>query len=223
MSVAIVSACYGGYDHVAPIREQTIDTEWVMVTDNQDLVAPGWKVIYEPRPHMHPRLAAKVPKCHPFAYTDATTTVWLDASCRLIRDDALYRIIKHANDAEMAQIVHPWRDDIVDEAEASVGMPKYEGQRVRDQVSHYIARGFPRNSGLYATGLIVRNNMGSIHEEFGHRWLTEQCRWTYQDQLSQMPVLASMEKRGYPLKIRPLGFPLHGSGVFEWHFHKDGT
>lgn len=223
MTVAVLSSVYGDYDHVDPVPKQTVDAEWIIVTDNPSLDAPGWKVVVEPRPHMHPRLAAKVPKCLPFAYTNADTTVWLDASCRLLQPDSLSRLIRGANNAPMAQITHPWRDDIVDEAEASVGMPKYQGQPVIEQAAHYRGLGYPRHAGLFATGLIVRNNPNDLQAEFGYRWLTEQCYWTYQDQLSQMPVLESMRLQGRRLQLEPLPFDLHGSGVFEWRTHADGT
>lgn len=227
MSVAVISSVYGGYDVPQPVPEQTLAAEWVLVTDDPNIDAPGWKVVVEPRPHTHPRLAAKVAKCFPFQYTYADTVVWKDGSCQFHTPTALADIVRASRGHAMSQIVHPWRDCIFAEAEESALLVKYQGQSVLEQVEHYRSRGYPRNNGLYATGLIVRNvltkDMEKLHYEFGHRWMTEQVRWTYQDQLSQMPVLQGMKIEKNPLEVHSLPYPLHGSGVFEWSLHKDGT
>lgn len=222
MRIAVVSSCYGGYDHIDPPPSQSIDAEWVMVTDQQRPV-PGWNMIYEPRPDVHPRLAAKVAKCLPWSYTDADVTVWMDAACRLLQPDSLEKIVKPAVTAEqpIAQIRHPWRDCIYKEAEASIGMPKYTGRPIREQVEHYGKMGHPVGWGMWATGLIVRTSHASWSEherleEFGKDWLFEQCRWTYQDQLSEPFLLRKYGMRPFELPIS-----LHGSGVLEWRNHRD--
>lgn len=213
MTVAVITSVYGAYDQIAPVPEQTIDADWILVTDRQ-VDAPGWQVVVEPRPHVHPRLAAKVAKCLPWQYVNAATTVWVDASLRFLVPDALEQIVAGAEGAAIAQIVHPWRDCIYDEAHASVGMPKYQGQPVAEQVAAYRKRNYPEHWGLWATGLIVRN--GWVTTDLDTAWLAEQVRWTYQDQLSQAPLLWEDEVRPHPLP-----FPLHGSGVFEWLPHRD--
>ena len=214
MSVAVLSAVYGGYDAIEPPPEQTIDADWILITEDE-VDAPGWRVHVEPRLHMHPRLAAKVPKCLPWHYTNAKTTVWMDGSCRLLRPDSLETIVNGAEGASIAQIIHPWRNDILDEAHASVGMPKYDAQPVVEQAQDYLDRGHPRGWGLWATGLIVRSLFDRRWlDNMGERWLTEQCRWTYQDQISQPYVL-----RSHGMRPHPMPFALHGSGVLEWRNH----
>lgn len=197
-----------------PVSEQTVDADWICVTDRNpaEFDGTGWRAIYEPRNHMHPRLAAKVAKCQPERYSDAEISVWMDGSCRLLLPDSLEQIIDGAAGADIAQVVHPWRSCIFDEAQASAGMPKYEGQSVLDQVEHYRSEGHSEKWGLWATGLIVRRSGTAPH--LGVQWLLEQIRWTYQDQLSQPYVLRNLGIRPYALP-----FALHGSGVFEWLNH----
>lgn len=215
MSVTVISSVYGGYDEVPSPPEQTVDTEWIMVGDNPDIIGEGWKFVYEPRGHMHARLAAKVAKCLPWQYTNARTIVWMDGSCRLLKPDAIERVT--ASGADLAQILHPWRNDILEEADASAGLPKYEGQTVHTQAQHYLDLGHPRGWGMWATGLIVRRlESRRWLDEMGHRWLTEQMRWTYQDQISEPWVL-----RLHGLRPETIPFPLHGSGVLEWLNHRD--
>lgn len=216
MSVAVICSIYGEYDPPPVQPTQSIDAEWIFVTDKPTAVA-GWKTVVEPREHMHPRLAAKVAKCLPSLYTDAETTVWLDGACKLLTRDSLFRIIKASEGAAIAQVPHPLRDDIYEEAHASYGMPKYKGQPVFEQVESYRDAGHPEHWGLWATGLIVRDHGGRDLDEFGDRWLTEQVRWTYQDQLSEPHIV-----RELGIDIHPLPFDLYNSGLFEFRPHAHG-
>lgn len=213
MTVTVISSCYGGYDEPAVVPEQTIDAEWIMVTDRQgsSFDGLGWTVVEEQRPQMHPRLAAKHAKCLPWEYTDADVTVWLDASCRLLQANSLQQIIAAAAGSPIAQVVHPWRDCIYDEAEECRLIGKYEFQPMGEQVDHYRRQGHPPGWGLWATGMIVRTDR-EVGTELGLRWLAEQVRFSYQDQLSEAVILRDMG-----LRPQPIPFSLHGSGMFEWH------
>lgn len=211
--VAIISSVYGGYDtpeHVA----QTTDVDHIMVTDGQTPVPDGWRTVIEQRPHMHPRLAAKHAKCLPFEYTDAEITIWVDASFTLAPAFAAWASAQ-LGAADIAQIVHPNRDSIIDEAEVSAGMTKYSAQPVREQASHYVTGGHPADWGLWATGLIVRRNTVA-NRTLGLRWLAEQIRWTYQDQISQPVVL-----RQVGIRPTPIDGPLRGSRYFGMKLHRD--
>lgn len=220
-ATVVISSCYGSYDMIDPPPAQTTDVaEWLMVTDTPGC-APGWREVIEPRPHLHPRMAAKVAKCLPWQYTNAESIIWADAACRFLKDTTVEWLMDQSKDHTLTQFDHPWRQCISTEAQASVGMPKYDGQPVIRQAAHYIEHGHLLDWGLWATGLIVRRLHGSWSEqenltEFGLEWLAEQCRWTYQDQISEAVVL---RRRG----MRPHCFdaPLHGSGWVEWLNHRD--
>jgi hypothetical protein len=186
MTVTIISSVYGNYDTPEYVP-QTVDVDWVLVTDGQTDVDPAWRQIIEPRPHMHPRLAAKVAKCRPDLYTESDVTIWVDASI-VVRPRFAQWILDELGDHPIAQIPHPQRTSIVDEAEVSAGMVKYQGQPVREQAAHYTRQGHQPSWGLWATGLIARHRTSPL-QTLGDRWLTEQLRWTYQDQLSQPYVL----------------------------------
>lgn len=215
MNVAVVSSVYGGYDERSAPPPQTIDVEWVCVTDVERDV-PGWTVVVEPRPDMHPRLAAKVAKCLPWAYTNADLIVWMDGACQVLREDTVERLVVQLGGYPLAQFVHPWRDCVRDEAWASRGMLKYQDRPVIAQAEHYIGGGHPEHWGLWATGLIVYNARHPKLTEFGARWLAEQMRWTYQDQLSEAPLLKDMG-----LLVRELAGTLHGNGLVAWANHRD--
>lgn len=216
MSIAVVTSCYGGYDEIVAPSPQSVECEWIAVTDGEVAVPPPWVNIVEPRPHMHPRLAAKVAKCRPDLYTSATTTIWLDAAAR-IGPTSVERLAGAVSLGAFGQFVHPDRRKISDEADVSATMDKYQGQPVREQVAHYLKGGHPDDFGLWATGCIVRNtgDYRSVHSSFGDAWLIEQMRWTYQDQLSH-PWLVNM----HSLLIVPLPGPLWGNDLVSWSGHR---
>lgn len=213
MKITVMSSVYGAYDNPPPPPEQTVDVDWVMVTDAYDI--PGWHTVTEPRDHTHPRLAAKVAKCRPDLYTDADVTVWLDGSVGIESPKLIESMVEWLGDGQIAQWEHPARRAIVDEAEASVDLPKYAGQSVRQQAAHYVAAGYPDGWGLWATGLIVRRQTDSVRR-LGDWWLREQMRWTYQDQISEAPLL-------HRLRLRPVPLPPDEWCGPMWHLRNHAT
>lgn len=196
MTVTILSAAFGAYDQPAIPPRQDIDVRWVMVTDGQVDVPAPWEHVIEPRPELHPRLAAKQPKCLPWWYADSDVIIWLDASAEIYRTDFARMCVQALGDADVAQWVHPQRDCIVPEAQVSATMAKYAGLPVHAQVDHYLRDGHPEHYGLWATGCTV---WSAGQADAGATWLAEQHRWTYQDQLS-WPVVV----RRHGLTVAPL-------------------
>jgi hypothetical protein len=208
MTVAVITSVYGGYDQpCAPVPQDT-DCEFVLVTD-QHYDCDPWKVVIEPRPQLHPRLAAKVAKCRPDLYADADAYIWVDASFAVNSTGFVSWCLTHLDHGPIAQIRHPDRQSIVDEANYSASMPKYQGLPVVAQAQHYVAGGFQDGQGVWATGLIVRRADGWPLQSFGDAWLREQTRWTYQDQVSEPVVLA---EHG----VRPVDMP--GGLLTNQHF-----
>lgn len=199
--ITVVSACYGAYDAPAVPPEQDVPVRWVMVNDGQVQVPEPWESIVEYRHHLHPRMAAKIPKCYPHRYTDTDDPViWLDASAIIMLPDFVSMCVDALGNGDVAQWVHPQRDCIVPEAYVSQSMGKYDGQPVHEQVIQYVKAGHPERFGLWATGCMVwQPQTGRFSEAAGADWLAEQTIWTYQDQLS-WPVIVRM----YNLDVRPL-------------------
>lgn len=201
MDVAIVSAIYDNYDTVKPPLDQfggDYDVEWIMVTDDSNLVAPGWRVVVEPRSGVHPNRAAKRPKMLPWLYAPtAEYSIWLDASYQVISRHLVIDLVTRAN--PIAQFTHPWRACVYAEAEESVKLQKYKGQPCLRQVARYRERGFPAGWGLWATGVIARKHTPEI-KNFGEHWLYECENYSFQDQLSHPYCL-------YEAVLRPSSLP----------------
>ena len=180
---AVVTALYDGYDALKPVLPQTgIDVDWVLVTDDPPPDPMGWRVVHEPRPRVHPNRAAKPPKLRPWEYTDASASVWVDASFRVVSERFVAEVLAAAG--PIAQFAHPWRDCLYAEAEASAPMPKYADEPVRAQAEHYRQQGHPEHWGLWAGGVIARHHTGEVRR-LGQVWADEIDTWSFQDQVSQ--------------------------------------
>jgi hypothetical protein len=220
-SVAVITSIYGGYDRLVSPEPQDLDCEWVVVTDRMPAMEGRhpwpWLVVCEPRPHLDPRLAAKVAKCRPDWYTSAEVTIWVDGHLRITDPGFVRWAVDSLAGRDLAQLPHPQRTSLLAEAALSAELPKYRTLPVADQAAHYLEGGYPDGWGLWATGLIVRRTTPQL-QAFGDGWLAEQVRWTVQDQLSEAPVL-------WRLGIRPVDLdgPLVGHQRFDLARHADGT
>lgn len=213
MTLALVTSIYGDYDELVDPPVQDGVDDYVAVVDRHHPGTRLWRQVIEPRTHMHPRLAAKVAKCRPDWYTDCGRTVWIDGGARLLHQGAAQWAAEHG---PFAQFVHPERQDIEAEAMVSAGMRKYADQPVLEQVAYYKKLGMPDNFGLWATGMIVRDNtFNSPGRLMGEMWMAEQIRWTYQDQLS-WPFLLWRSV----FRPSPLGGALWGNPHVQFTGHR---
>lgn len=184
MKVAVLTSITNDYDILRAFPTQDVQCETICVTDNPTMLGSGWnRIIHDPRPDLHPNLAAKGPKMCPWRYTDADLTIWIDGSLTVQSPS----FVREMCAFEFGQFNHPDRDCIYDELEAS-RYSKYDGLPIDEQVAHYRTNGHPDKWGLWATGLIVRKRTPEV-EEFGEDWLAECEKWTFQDQLSEAPML----------------------------------
>jgi hypothetical protein len=187
-SIAVYTAVYGKYDDLSP-QPEIEGVDYVCFTDNSSLRKDPWRVIVRRPRYEHPRLSAKYFKMLPHRVLGGYRyTVWIDGNV-MIRDSGFPKaFLSQAENTGFALFLHPDRSCIYDEAEYSTRMPKYQGQRVMEQVRYYESRGYPRNNGLYAGGLVARDSSRRKVRRLCRHWLRENLRWTYQDQLS-LPYL----------------------------------
>lgn len=189
--VAVLTAIYDNYDVLRKVLPQNgnLDIEWICVTDSLDVVnePQGWTVVYNPRPGVHPNLAAKHPKMLPMNYTEAPRSIWMDASYEIVNPDFVQEALSFAD--PIAQFNHPWRQCSYEEGNVSTQLTyKYGGHRFWTQMHEYREAGHPDQWGLWETGLIARQHTDEI-KAFGEAWLAECEKWSFQDQVSQAPVL----------------------------------
>ena len=188
-NIAIFSAIFGGQDEPKPILEIP-GVDWHMWSDTPGAATRGWHEHLFPSQFAHPRMSAKWIRMNPeLLLPEYEVTVWIDASITVV-DPAFAELFGPGFAADGFSLFrHPERDNIYDECTASTPMPKYAGQPMRDQCEHYRAAGLPADHGLWATGVMIRNNRSDRLRLMNLDWMNENIRWSYQDQLSLPYVL----------------------------------
>lgn len=199
MKTTIITGIYDSYDTLKPPLPQSIDVEWICVTDVAEVRGNlnGWRIVYEPRPHLHPNRAAKTPKMLPWLYASTDTSIWIDASFRVTSPTFAEEVLKYAD--PIAQFKHPWRDCVFDEAYECYSIPKYNKEVLASQVVHLIKNDHPRNWGLWATGVIARRHTPEVIQ-MGCDWLADVHKFSFQDQVSHPDVC---RRNG----LRPIDLP----------------
>ncbi len=189
LTVCLMTAVYDGYDALRAIPFQSMDHEAICVTDDPHLHSDTWKVVQEPRPGIHPNRAAKRPKMDPWRYTDAEVVVWVDASYIIRSNMFLEEVIDFR---PLGQFEHPSRSCIYTEADSCMFTKKYEAEPIAEQLDYYRRIGHPANWGLWAGSCIVWQHSHRL-EQFGKAWLTECEHWSFQDQISEAPLLREFD------------------------------
>jgi hypothetical protein len=194
---AILSAVFDSYDEPKPCVRQDVDCEYLFVTDSEQVAeeaaTQGWSPIVETYSG-HPNRAAKRPKCCPWEYTDAGFTIWIDGSIR-VTAPSFVTVMREIADP-IAQFVHPNRGCVYDEADISLQMSKYASEPIAAQMETYTEH--PRHWGLWCAGIIARYRTPEV-EQFGKAWLAEIERWSFQDQVSEAPMLREHGLRPNPI------------------------
>jgi hypothetical protein len=198
----VYTALFGNYDTL-PGQPRVPGIPFVCFTDDPALRAPGWEIRLRRPRYPHPRLAAKWYKLLAHrALPGARHAIWIDACVALTGPGAVARLLGALGPSGLALCRHPDRDNIYDEAAASVTLRKYDGLPILEQVEAYRRAGLPDTHGLWAGGVIVRDLARPSIRRLGRWWMRENLRWTYQDQLSLPYVL-------WRLGIAPDPLPLH--------------
>ena len=213
VSVALVTAIYGGHDNLRPLPAGHGFDDAVCVTDNPELEAEGWRVIVLPSSEQ-PRLAAKHPRMLPFDFVDTDVAVWLDAAFEVVGDGFAEFCLDSLADKNLIAWEHPEnRNCLYQEATYCQDWPKYSSEPIREQTAHYRELGMPEGFGLWACGTLVWRNSAEA-KEFGQAWLQENKRWSIQDQVS-FPFLLWQLKPSFGV------FPAHEflNPYLKWHHH----
>ena len=174
------------------------DTDFICFSD-ASLDRDDWEIrpIAEVARQLSLRMQAKWHKLHPpvgYAWNiwlDGAYGMGTDAAASCLVDD----LIAHSPTG-FGLHRHHWFDCIYTEAEHSIGLPKCVDQRtiIEEQVRHYEATGHPIKWGLWAGGLMCRDNSLRV-SEIMQRWWEEIFRWSWRDQISLPFVLRTMNTR----------------------------
>lgn len=187
-SVAMYAPNYFGYEepHPQSARITTINEQTHPIPlDDERLDVSWWTPAQD---DFRGRVSAAWWGHHPhLAMPDVEVTVAMGANFLTRVPDFAGRCLEELGDDDLLVMKHPWRDDIMAEAHASLASWRWSNQPVIEQAQSYIAAGHPHHWGLFHGGMVVRRDTPAMRA-FNDAWWEEYRRWSSQNQLS-LPVL----------------------------------
>ena len=210
--IAVITSIYGNYDN---LKEHNIlnkdKVDWYCFTDG-NIESNFWKIIKTPYHNNYPdninynnyknfylnikdnetknMMCAKFYKIKSHEIDILKKYdyfIWIDGSI-ILQKDFINNILSLINNNKLINFKHSQRNNIKDELNISLKLPKYNNQKLKYQYDEYIKQQFPDNVGLYENGIIIRKNDSKINNLFNDWWI-EILKYSFQDQISYPYVL----------------------------------
>lgn len=211
MKKAILTYILGGYDALRDPAVVTPGWDYVCVSD-QGLKSEIW------RPSPLNGRASDVPEDkrkaglvkighYDFVGDDCDLCVTLDGSMRINCDLNSLLGEVWSEDADLAIARHPWRDCLYDEAREVKALGFDDPAVIARQIRRYRRQGFPRRFGLYATGMMIKNNRSPRLRRVCERWAAEYRAGSRRDQLSlTYAIWKEAQAGGEALRVKTFDF-----------------
>jgi hypothetical protein len=154
-----------------------------------------------------PRLAAKMYKVlpHHFLPEDTQWSIWVDGNITLNVSPGW--LIKQTYPREIGVFKHGERQCLYEEGRFCKKIGKGNPGKIDEQLIRYKEMGFPKDSGLWFCGVLVRKHTERIRR-LNEEWWGHICRYSQRDQISFPVVFNGM------MKTLPT-VPMHDNKYFK--------
>jgi hypothetical protein len=183
--IIVFTANIGKYDKVENPKVIDPSVRYILFTDDYSFKSSVWEVRYVDNLREATKTARYIKIMCQELLPPHDWSIWFDASF-VIKVPSFSKMIKE-NDikSEIACYKHPIRNCTYKEAEVCINAKLDGTELIKKQVIEYQSQGFPKNAGLFATGIIIRKNTTKI-KTFCEHWWKEVESKSKRDQLSQV-------------------------------------
>jgi len=181
----VYTACFGGYDKIADPNVINNNFVYVCFTDDLTLQSNCWNVVYLEEKGFNPRLMARAIKMLPHKlFSQCRYSVWVDSKCLIVNsfEEILNWLIR--SDVIFACFPHPKRSTVFSECIACIKIGHDRIAKILGQYFRYKLNGFPDNSQLLDSMILIRQHMKSDVVRFQELWFNEIIEGSIRDQLS---------------------------------------
>jgi len=179
----IYTVLLGDYKLREPIY---INKGWKLLCfTDRPRVSKNWKILCVDC-NSNLRQKAREIKIRCDKYVDFDICLFIDAKFTIKCD--LDNFIKENLKTNMALMTHNKRSCIYDEAKFCIKIGVEKKNVIQNQINLYKEAGFPKNFGLYGTGIIIRKNVPEVIK-FMKLWYNEVNKHSCRDQISFPYVL----------------------------------
>lgn len=200
----------GGYDKIRAFSY--IDPEWdyVLFTDNQELIKKKTFLHWHIRPLQFDKLDnvrnARWHKIHPhLLFSEYKYSFWEDSNHN-IKNGYFYQLADEQIQScqTLAVSIHPERDCIYDEANICIKWGRDNEDIIQKQISELKKNNFPEHYGLFETFLIFREHNNQQLIQVMNDWWYWIENYSRRDQLSFTYALWKNNYKCYNLAEKPI-------------------
>jgi hypothetical protein len=175
----VYTAIFGKYDELKEPIVVTKGWKYICFTD-QDFKSDVWEVRKVPVMDVGPVKTARHYKIMFHKHIQSPLTLWVDGT--FVINTNLNKWWEQFKPSFTA-IQHPFDNCIYTDAKACLDSGRGEKSLLERQVAFYKAIGVQKNSGLIASGVLMRQRCGVVNE-FCNTWWEQVRRWSNRDQIA---------------------------------------
>lgn len=186
--IVVYSCLFGDYEELKEPDVADPNVEYIIFTDNKDLVSKKWRIVVIENLSDNVRKASRLPKILPHKYlSDHDISIYVDASFYIMASDIVEMAIECLDGKDIALYEHKNRVCTYDEIRHVRSDPtrKVDGDICDRHLEKLETEGFPEKYGLFENGLIVRRNTEQI-KQLNELWWSEYKNGAERDQFSFM-------------------------------------
>ena len=204
----------GDYDNLKQPTIITPDWDYICVTDNPNLKSDVWKVIpmskedrnIQPQKRRAMSLMIGYQK-----YVNPNYDIVVTIGGQMIIDTNLNEFLEkyeYNQSYDAGFLLHPNRSCVYEEGKVIIQVGRDSKENIDNHISKYIKDGYPKDNGLYATGVMILNNNSKKLKSLFNFWLKEYLTSSsVRDQMSlNYSIWKLNENEGVKLRIKELDF-----------------
>ncbi|MFK8012618.1 MAG: glycosyltransferase domain-containing protein [Marinicellaceae bacterium] len=173
-----------GYDVLKDPLYQNNNFDFVCFTDDQYLESKSWTIKTINTPVLDQVRQARYLKLHPHLYfSDYRYSIWVDGSLS-INGNMMKLLEEVVKNASLGIYAHAKRNCLYQAALNCIDKKKDEANIIEKQMEHYSNLGYPKNNGLVASGVLVRDHHDETVIDLMHYWWKQIANHSRRDQLS---------------------------------------
>lgn len=195
------TAIFGPYDDIKEPAIITKGWKYICFTD-QELKSDVWEIRKVPVMECGPAKTARYYKIMFHKHIETEFSLWIDGT--FIINTNLNRWWKRFC-APFTAVKHPYDSCIYKDAQSCIDAGKGDRNIIERQVTLYKSTGIPKNNGLIASGVLMRQKTPKVNQ-FCKIWWQQVERWSTRDQIAW----------GYP------NFQYPGLvNIIEWNYQRE--
>lgn len=183
--IVIYTAIFGNQDDLIEPKVDIDNADLVFFTDKLNVKSEKFDIRKIPGVYDDLAMNARMLKMHPhILFPEYEYSIWVDGRVDILIDDPQQLIDKYLKKSNFALFQHMHRNCLYIEAKECILRYKDRQSKITNQMIHYSLNGYPEQSGMVETGVLIRRHMSNDVIRFNERWWAELLRFSRRDQLS---------------------------------------